>query len=153
MLKGGKAGWNTQLCYKECIWKKHWKLSGSSNTKAATSWFHKRYEGPPTLRKSSEDTVWVHTAARQVPTCMNSAQPLHTSLRRAALVRDAPAQKKLGAKAFSPLKSSMGLCSTSLSGLEKTTLPNAFWEEKELTQKTLRLEEQLCPIKSDSYWD
>lgn len=44
----------------------------------------------------------------------------------------------------------MVLCSPFLFHLEEPVLPNAF-SEKELTQKTLGLEEQLHPIKSDPY--
>lgn len=42
----------------------------------------------------------------------------------------------------------MGLSTPFLFHLEESVLPNPF-SEKELTQKTLRLEEQLSPIKSD----
>ena len=56
----------------------------------------------------------------------------------------------LGTKSFSLLKSKTGLCSPFLIHLEELVLPNPF-PEKELTQKTLGLEEQLRPIKSDPY--
>lgn len=44
----------------------------------------------------------------------------------------------------------MGLCSPFLLHLQESVLPNAF-SKKEPTQKTLGLEEQLHPIKSDPY--